>query len=78
MADTIFALSSGRSPAAISVIRVSGPKAHEAGASIAGVLPEARTAAVRELRHPRSGDLLEEALEIRFDYPASSTAEDSV
>lgn len=78
MADTIFALSSGRSPAAISVIRVSGPKAHEAGASIAGVLPEARTAAVRELRHPRSGELLDEALVLRFDSPASSTGEDSV
>ena len=31
MADTIFALSSGRPPAAISVIRVSGPQAHVGG-----------------------------------------------
>src|SRR5437773_2509446 len=46
MADTIFALSSGRPPAAISVIRVSGPGAHEAGARIAGSLPEARNAAL--------------------------------
>jgi tRNA modification GTPase len=78
MADTIFALSSGRPPAAISVIRISGPRAHEAGASIAGALPEARTAAVRELRHPRNGELLDEALVLRFDAPASSTGEDSV
>lgn len=77
-ADTIFALSSGRPPAAISVIRVSGPKAHEAGELIAGTLPEARTAAVRELRHPVSGELLDEALVLRFDSPASSTGEDSV
>src|SRR4029079_13768727 len=63
---------------AISVIRVSGSKAHEAGASLAGALPEARTAAVRELRHPRSGELLDEALGLRFDSPASSTGEDSV
>jgi tRNA modification GTPase len=76
--DTIFALSSGRPPAAISVIRISGPKAHEAGERIAGSLPEARTAAVRELRHPTSGDLLDEALILRFDGPASSTGEDSV
>jgi tRNA modification GTPase len=77
-ADTIFALSSGRPPAAISVIRVTGPKAHEAGARIAGSLPEARTAAVRELRHPRNDELLDEALVLRFDSPASSTGEDSV
>src|SRR3954468_999101 len=77
-ADTIFALSSGRPPAAISVIRLSGPKAHDAGVRIAGSLPEARTAAVRELRHPGNGELLDEALVLRFDSPASSTGEDSV
>jgi tRNA modification GTPase len=76
--DTIFALSSGRPPAAISVIRVSGPRAHEAGASIAGALPDARSAAVRELRHPATGELLDEALVLRFDAPASSTGEDIV
>jgi tRNA modification GTPase len=76
--DTIFALSSGRPPAAISVIRISGPKAHEAGERIAGSLPEARTAAVRELRHPASGELLDEALVLRFDGPASSTGENII
>jgi tRNA modification GTPase len=76
MADTIFALSSGRPPAAISVIRVSGPQAHDAGTRIAGSLPEARSAAVRELRHPASGELLDEALVLRFESPASSTGED--
>jgi len=76
--DTIFALSSGRPPAAVSVIRVSGPRAHQAGTEIAGTLPEARTAAVRELRHPRSGQPLDQALVLRFDSPASSTGEDVV
>lgn len=78
MTDTIFALSSGRPPAAISVIRVSGPQAHAAGEALAGSLPKARTAAVRELRHPDSGDLLDEALALRFDAPASPTGEDVV
>jgi tRNA modification GTPase len=78
VADTIFALSSGRPPAAISVIRISGPQARSAGERIAGGLPEARTAAVRELRHPDSGELLDEALVLRFDAPASSTGEDVV
>src|SRR5437868_10780448 len=76
--DTIFALSSGRPPAAISVIRISGPRAHEGGRRLAGALPEPRTAAVRELRHPETGELLDDALVLRFDGPASSTGEDIV
>lgn len=78
MTDTIFALSSGRPPAAISIIRISGPQAHAAGEALAASLPEARTAGVRELRHPDSGELLDEALVLRFDAPASSTGEDVV
>jgi len=76
--DTIFALSSGRPPAAISVIRISGPEARLAAERIAGGLPEPRSAGVRQLRHPLSGDLLDEALVLRFDSPASSTGEDVV
>ena len=78
MADTIFALSSGRPPAAISVIRISGPAAHLAARKIAGKLPECRTAAVRALKCPETGELLDEALVLRFDCPASATGEDIV
>ncbi len=76
MAETIFALSSGRPPAAISVIRVSGPQAHQAAALMAGPLPNSRTAVVRELRNVGSGELLDEGLVLRFDSPASATGED--
>jgi tRNA modification GTPase len=75
---TIYALSSGRPPAAISVIRISGRRAHEAGIRIAGSLSETRTAVVRPLRDPHSGELLDNALVFRFDSPASSTGEDIV
>src|SRR4029079_5315596 len=78
MTDTIFALSSGRPPAAISVIRVSGAGAQAAATAWAAALPEARMAAVRELRDPTSDDLLDEALVLRFDSPASSTGEDVI
>ena len=74
--DTIFALSSGRPPAAISVIRISGPLAHDAVQKLAGSIPPARTAAVRQLCHPLSRELLDEALVLRFDAPHSSTGED--
>lgn len=76
--DTIFALSSGRPPAAISIIRVSGPAAHVAGARLAGKLPPTRSAAVRQLRSPASGEHLDDALVLRFDAPVSSTGEDVV
>jgi tRNA modification GTPase len=76
--DTIFALASGRPPAAIGVIRVSGPRAHEAGHAIAGKLPGPREAALRELRHPNDTTLLDHGLVLRFDGPASSTGEDVV
>ena len=76
-ADTIFALSSGRPPAAVSIIRVSGPGAHWAGRQLAGSVPEARSAALRTLRD-ETGGVLDDALVLRFDGPASSTGEDVV
>ncbi len=77
-AATIYALASGRPPAAIAIIRVSGPRAHEAGRKIAGELPDAREVGLRELKHPETGLLLDRALVLRFDAPASSTGEDVV
>jgi len=74
--DTIFALSSGRPPAAISIIRITGSRARDAGMILCGSLPEPRMAAVRELHHPQSSELLDEALVLRFDSPHSSTGED--
>ena len=76
--ETIFALSSGRPPAAIAVIRISGTSAHQAGATLCGDLPPARQAAVRTVRDPSSGEELDEALVLRFDGPVSATAEDVV
>ncbi len=76
--DTIFALSSGRPPAAIAIIRISGFDAHAAARAIAGDLPPPRAVAVRELRDPASRELLDEALVVRFDRPSSATGEDSV
>lgn len=75
--DTIFALSSGSPPAAIAIIRISGPNAHFAGRELAGELPQARTAVVRELR-TSGGALLDQALLLCFDGPASATGEDVV
>lgn len=77
MSDTIFALSSGRPPAAIGVMRVSGPGALEAAQALAGRLPEPRRAALRTLRDGE-GRVLDRALLLVFPEPASATGEDLV
>ena len=75
--DTIYALSSGRPPAAIAIIRVSGPLARRSARLLAGGLPEPRTACLRTLRDG-AGVELDRALLLRFDGPATSTGEDLV
>jgi len=73
--DTIFAPATGRGRAAIAVIRVSGPAADAALLALAGDLPEPRRAALRVLAH--DGEVLDEALVIRFAAGASFTGETS-
>ncbi len=74
--DTIFALSSGRPPVAIAVVRVSGPQARFALETISGRLPEPRRARLARLRDPESGSALDEALTLWFPGPGSETGED--
>lgn len=77
-ADTIFAVSSGRPPAAIAVLRVSGAGALDAAARLAGRLPPPRHAAVRALRDPVDNRLLDRALVLVFPGPTTATGEDLV
>src|SRR5262249_19006395 len=74
--DTIFALSSGRPPVAIAVIRVSGPRARTALETLAGRVPAPRRAGFARLRDCPGGDLLDEALTLWFPGPNSETGED--
>src|SRR6187401_2502127 len=76
--DTIFALSSGRPPAAIAVVRMSGPRAGDALKALAGKLPEPRKAALARVRDPDSGEVIDEALALWFPGPNSETGEDIV
>jgi tRNA modification GTPase len=75
-AETIYALSSGNPPAAISIIRISGPEADNALQALAGRLSEPRQASLARLHHPSTGELLDEALILRFPGPQSATGED--
>src|SRR5580658_3651017 len=74
--STIFALSSGRPPAAIAVVRISGPRAGVALEKLIGRLPEPRKAALARVRDPASGEIIDEALALWFPAPRSETGED--
>jgi tRNA modification GTPase len=76
--DTIYALSSGRLPAAIAVIRISGPNARVALEQLSGRVPEPRKAALARVRDPASGEIIDEALALWFPGPNSETGEDTV
>lgn len=75
MRNTIFALSSGSPPAAIAVIRISGPDSADALHTLAGALPAPRQASLRRLRDA-NGDPLDDALVLWFPGPRSATGED--
>jgi tRNA modification GTPase len=78
MADrsTIFALSSGRPPAAIAVVRISGPRARLALERLTGRVPQPRQATLLRVHESASGEVIDEALALWFPAPASETGED--
>jgi tRNA modification GTPase len=77
MMDTIFAQATAAGRAGVSVVRLSGPRAHEIATQIAGPLPKSRRAALRLLKD-RDGDVLDQALILGFTAPNSFTGEDVV
>src|ERR1700755_2140051 len=73
--QTIFALSSGRPPSAIAIVRVSGPAAGPALGLLAGKTPAPRVA-TRALLRNANGQPIDDAVVLWFPEPASSTGED--
>jgi tRNA modification GTPase len=73
---TIFALSSGRGPAAIAVVRVSGPRAGEALKALGVKTINPREAKFVRLRDPQTGNIIDEAVVLWFPAPRSETGED--
>lgn len=73
--QTIFALSSGRAPSAIAVVRVSGSQAGLVLTRLAGKLP-ARRQASRRLLRDGAGQPIDDAVVLWFPGPASATGED--
>src|SRR5262245_10738587 len=73
--QTIFALSSGRPPSAIAVVRVSGSEAHTALEILAGRVPQSRVA-TRVLLRDLQGQGIDDAIVLWFPAPGSATGED--
>ncbi len=73
--QTIFALSSGRPPSAIAVVRVSGSQAAAALTSLTGKVPAPRRA-TRALLRDFQGQPIDDAVVLWFPGPASATGED--
>jgi len=76
-ADTIFALSSGPPPAAIAVVRISGPQSRFGLETMIGSDPEPRRATLATVRHPATKEPIDQALVLWFPGPNSETGEDS-
>lgn len=74
--DTIYALATARGKAGVAVIRISGPLACEGLLPLVGSFGAPRVAALRRLR--QGGELLDQALVLRFTADASFTGEEVV
>lgn len=75
--STIFALSSAPGRAGVAVVRVSGSTAGSVIDALASPRPLERTAALRRIRHPESGEVLDQALVLWFAAPRTETGEDT-
>ena len=73
--QTIFALSSGRLPSAIALVRVSGPQAGKIVTTLAGKTPSPRMA-TRALLRDLGQRPIDDAVVLWFPAPASATGED--
>ncbi len=75
-APTIFALSSAPGRAGVAVVRVSGPRAGAVIDALARPRPKERRAALRKIRDPDTGEVLDEALILWLPAPTTETGEE--
>ncbi len=72
--DTIFALATAHGKAGVSVIRISGALAWDAGQTLCGALPKSHQAGLRNLKDTQ-GVLVDQALVLPFEDQRSFTGE---
>ncbi|MEO9336162.1 tRNA uridine-5-carboxymethylaminomethyl(34) synthesis GTPase MnmE [Mesorhizobium sp. SB112] len=74
-ANSIFALSSGRLPSGVAIVRVSGPHSRQVLETVFGSVPASRLASFGPLKDIQ-GNVLDRALAMFFPGPNSFTGED--
>lgn len=77
-ADTIVAIATPPGRGALSVLRVSGPRAHEIGRAMISRWPSHPRQAVLSDVRDSAGVTLDQVVVVRYDAPASFTGEDSI
>ena len=77
-ADTIVAVATPQGRGALSIVRLSGPNAHEIGRSLLSRWPDRPRQAVLAGVHDELGQTLDQVLVVRYDAPASFTGEDAL
>ncbi|EPX74637.1 GTPase [Schizosaccharomyces octosporus yFS286] len=75
---TIYALSTPAGRAALSVVRISGPSASTVLQKLTGKIPKPRLASLQSIKHPTRSQIVDKALILYFQQPASFTGEDIV
>lgn len=76
---TIFALATAPGKAGVAIIRISGPKAHNCLVPLTKkTIPKVRQATLRELYHPITNQLIDQAIILTYSSPNSFTGEDIV
>jgi tRNA modification GTPase len=60
----------------VAVVRICGPQAGRALATLIGRMPQPRRATLARIRDPAAGDVIDEALALWFPAPHSETGED--
>ncbi|MCA3561344.1 MAG: tRNA uridine-5-carboxymethylaminomethyl(34) synthesis GTPase MnmE [Aestuariivirga sp.] len=73
---TIYALSSGAGRSGVAVIRISGPSVATLLGEFTGTLPAPRDFALRSIRDPSSGEVLDKGIAVWLPAPRSFTGED--
>ena len=74
--QSIFALSSGSLPSAISVVRISGPSTKKALSLLIDKIPEPRYMTYSEIKSPKTKEIIDIALIVYFPSNLSMTGED--
>ena len=76
--DTIVAAATPLGRGALSIVRLSGPRAHQIARKVCQRWPSAPRQAVLTEMHDAAGATLDQAVVLRYDAPASFTGEDCV